>query len=325
MYNNYTGDTMEDLFKKLDRLYDDYDNIVVMGHSYPDLDCYGASLGIYNRVCALGKNCYVYLEGNNYSEIMNKAINSVSDVKYINSSNIGNLTNILLIVVDVHQVDRMENSKIFDFCKDYVILDHHIKDRKCPKNSKLLYINNSLSSMVELVTYYLNYNDISIDNSVATIMLGGLEIDTNGYNLKTTSRTYKAASILVELGADVTMKQELLKESKDDYVRRADYIKNSYTVNGNVALCFLPSVNKLETLAEIADSLLTFDKIEASFVVSKINDLEYGVSARSIGDVDILKVIRKLGGGGSTTSCGAKTNKSLSEIKEIIIKLIKDR
>lgn len=314
---------MEDLFIKLDRLYDDYDNIVVMGHSYPDLDCYGASLGIYNRVCVLNKDCYVYLDGNNYSDIMNKAIDIVDGVKYVDGSNIDNLTNILLIVVDAHQVDRMESSKIFDFCKDYVILDHHIKDRKCPKGSKLLYINNSLSSMVELVTYYLDYNDISIDKNIATIMLAGLEIDTNGYNLKTTSRTYKAASILVELGADVTMKQELLKESKDDYVRRADFIKNSYTVNGNVALCSLPSINKLETLAEIADSLLTFDNIEASFVVSKINDLEYGVSARSIGNVDILKVIRKLGGGGSTTSCGAKTNKSLSEIKEIIIKSIK--
>ena len=314
---------MDDLFNKLDRLYSDYDNVVVMGHSYPDLDCYGASLGIYNRVCAMGKNCYVYLEGNNYSEIMSKAISSVSGVKYVNSSNIGNLANILLIVVDVHQVDRLENSNIFDFCKDFVILDHHIKDRKCPKGSKLLYINNSLSSMIELVTYYLDYSGVSIDSSVATIMLAGLEIDTNGYNLKTTSRTYKAASMLVELGADVTLKQELLKDSKDDYVRRADFIKNSYTVNGNVALCVLPEINKTETLAEIADSLLTFDNIEASFVVSKINDLEYGVSARSIGEIDILKTVRKLGGGGSTTSCGAKTNKSLSEIKKLIIKSIK--
>ncbi len=323
MYNDYTGDTVEDLFIKLDRMYDDYDNIVVTGHSYPDLDCYGACLAVYKRITAMNKDCYVYLEGNGYSDIMNKAIGNVDGVKYINGDNIGNLTNMLLIVVDVHQVDRLENSQIFDFCKDFVIIDHHIKDKKCPKGSKMLYINNSLSSMVELMTYYLDYSGVSIDSSIATIMLAGLEIDTNGYNLKTTSRTYKAASMLVEMGADVTQKQELLKDSKDDYVRRADYIKNSYTVNGNVALCVLPEINKTETLAEIADSLLTFDNIEASFVISKINDLEYGVSARSIGEVDILKIIRKLGGGGSTTSCGAKINKSLSEIKKIIIKSIK--
>ena len=145
MYNNYTGDTVDDLFFKLDKLYSDYDNIVVMGHSYPDLDCYGSCLGIYKRVSAIGKNCYIYLEGNDYSEIMCKAIDSVDGVKYINSSNIGNLTNILLIIVDVHQINRLENSNIFDYCKDYVILDHHIKDKKCPKNGKLLYINNSLS------------------------------------------------------------------------------------------------------------------------------------------------------------------------------------
>ena len=323
MYNNYTGDTVDDLFFKLDKLYRDYDNIVVMGHSYPDLDCYGSCLGIYKRVSAIGKNCYIYLEGNDYSEIMCKAIDSVDGVKYINSSNIGNLTNILLIIVDVHQINRLENSNIFDYCKDYVILDHHIKDKKCPKNGKLLYINNSLSSMVELITYYLDYNKITIDKSIATIMLAGLEIDTNGYNLKTTSKTYRAASLLVEMGADIIAKQELLKESKYDYVRRADYIKNSYTINGNIAICVLPDISKTETLAEIADSLLAFDDIEASFVIAKISNKEYGISARSIGEFDILKVIRKLDGGGSTTSAGAKTNKSLSNIKEIIIKSIK--
>ncbi len=323
MYNNYTGDTVDDLFFKLDKLYSDYDNIVVMGHSYPDLDCYGSCLGIYKRVSAIGKNCYIYLEGDDYSEIMCKAIDSVDGVKYINSSNIGNLTNILLIIVDVHQINRLENSNIFDYCKDYVILDHHIKDKKCPKNGKLLYINNSLSSMVELITYYLDYNKITIDKSIATIMLAGLEIDTNGYNLKTTSKTYRAASLLVEMGADIIAKQELLKESKDDYVRRADYIKNSYTINGNIAICVLPDISKTETLAEIADSLLAFDDIEASFVIAKISNKEYGISARSIGEFDILKVIRKLDGGGSTTSAGAKTNKSLSNIKEIIIKSIK--
>ena len=323
MYNNYTGDTVDDLFFKLDKLYSDYDNIVVMGHSYPDLDCYGSCLGIYKRVSAIGKNCYIYLEGNDYSEIMCKAIDSVDGVKYINSSNIGNLTNTLLIIVDVHQINRLENSNIFDYCKDYVILDHHIKDKKCPKNGKLLYINNSLSSMVELITYYLDYNKITIDKSIATIMLAGLEIDTNGYNLKTTSKTYRAASLLVEMGADIIAKQELLKESKYDYVRRADYIKNSYTINGNIAICVLPDISKTETLAEIADSLLAFDDIEASFVIAKISNKEYGISARSIGEFDILKVIRKLDGGGSTTSAGAKTNKSLSNIKEIIIKSIK--
>ena len=323
MYNNYTGDNVDDLFIKLDKLYDDYDNIVIMGHSYPDLDCYGSSLGIYNRVTALRKNCYVYLDGNDYSQIMHKAISSVSGVKYINSEKISNLTNILLIIVDVHQVERLENSDIFEFCKDYVILDHHIKDKKCPKDSKILYINNNLSSMIELVAYYLDYSGVSVDSSVATIMLAGLEIDTNGYNLKTTSRTYKAASILVEMGADIVGKQELLKESKDDYVRRADYIKNSITVNDSVALCVLPVINKQEILAEIADSLLNFDEIEASFVVSKIDDKNYGISARSIGSVDILKAINKLGGGGSTSSAAAKTDKSLSEIKEIIVKMTK--
>ena len=94
-----------------------------------------------------------------------------------------------------------------------------------------------------MVTFYLNYADVEIDSNIASIMLAGLEIDTNGYNLKTTSNTYKAASILMEMGADVTLKHELLKESKDEYVKRADFIKNSYTINGNVALCIFKIID----------------------------------------------------------------------------------
>ena len=85
-------------------------------------------------------------------------------------------------------------------------------------------------------------------------------------------------------------------------------------------MCVLPEVSKPETLAEIADVLLTFDNITASFALAKLNEKEFGVSARSLNNIDVLKAIKKLGGGGSRTNAATKTNKNLSEIKNIIIK-----
>ena len=49
------------------------------------------------------------------------------------------------------------------------------------------------------------------------------ELDTNGFNLKTTSKTYNAASTLMEMGADSILKQELLKGTKDDYIKKLSY------------------------------------------------------------------------------------------------------
>lgn len=314
---------MDDLFEKLDNLFSEYDSFVIMGHCNPDLDSYGASLALYNRITKMDKKCAIYRSNNNYSEEMQKAIIKISNVKYVNEANISYLSNSLLIIVDVQQKSRLEFPGLVDICKEYVIIDHHIKDKECMDSAKLMYINDTMSSMVEMMTYYLDFKDIEIDSDTATIMLAALEIDTNNYNLKTTSRTYKAASKLVEMGADVLSKAELLKTSKDDYVKRADYIRNSYTVNNNIAICVLPDISKTETLAEVADSLLSFDSIEASFAISKIDKDIYGISARSLGNVDILSIVRTFDGGGSKTSAAAKTPKGLKEIKNIIIKMTK--
>ena len=314
---------MNDLFEKLDNLFLEYDSFVIVGHCNPDLDSYGASLAFYKIITNLNKSCAIYRSNSDYSDEMEKAFTKIGDVKYVDYSNIDYLSKSLLIVVDVQQKSRIEYPGLVDICKEYVVLDHHIKGKNCLKDAKLLYINDTMSSMVELMTYYLDYSDVEIDDDIATIMLAALEIATNDYNLKTTSRTYKAASKLVEMGADVLSKAELLKTSKDDYVKRADYIRNSYTANDNIAICVLPDIVKRETLAEVADSLLTFDNIEASFVIAKVNKEENGISARSLGDVDILSIVRRFNGGGSLTSAAAITKKNLREIKNAIVKMTK--
>lgn len=313
---------MNDLFNKLDSIILKYDRVVIMGHKDPDLDSYGASLALYARLKFLGKECYIYLnKNNNYSDLIKRAICKVDSVNYIDLSNTIDFSKTLLIILDVHQKDRLEEPEILSKINDVVILDHHIKGKKCIKDTKLCYIDNTLSSMVELMTYYLEYSGVNVGEVFSTIMLAGLEIDTNNYNLKTTSRTYKAASILVEFGADITSKQELLKESKEDFIKRADYIKNSYIINENVAICILPIVSKREVLAEVADELLKFDNVLKSFVIAELENKEIGVSARCLSNCEILSVIQKLGGGGSNTNAATTTKKTIKEIKNIIMKL----
>lgn len=313
---------MEDLFNKLDNIILKYDSIIIMGHSNPDLDSFGASLALYKRICQLEKKCYIFLENDfsSYNNLMQKSLCKVENVNYINSHSLIDFANCLLIIVDVHQKNRLEYPDVLNKIEDVIILDHHIRDRRCIKNTKLIYINSNLSSMIELMTFYLEHCSISVDSDVATIMLAGLEIDTNNYNLKTTSRTYKAASMLVEFGADITTKHELLKETKEDFIKRADYIKNSYIVNSNVAICILPETSKRETLAVVADELLNFEDVVKSFAIAKLSNNEVGVSARCLSNYEILSVIKKLGGGGSMTNAATVTNKSIREIKNIIIK-----
>ena len=78
-----------------------------------------------------------------------------------------------------------------------------------------------------------------------------------------------------------------------------------------------------EDLAKIADTLLLFDKIEASFVIGKLDDKSIGISARSLGRINVGKVLEPFNGGGDEFEAGASIKnadikKIDGELKEII-------
>ena len=195
---------MQELFEKINELISNYDSFIVMGHKDPDLDSLGSCLGLCEVIESFNKNAYIFLDDKNLEnynsninqafEKMEKEIICVSEKTY---KKIKGKT--LLIITDVHIKDRLEYPELVDYF-DTVVLDHHIKSKKYIKNTKFLYIDTNLSSMSELITFYCKYLNINLDTVIATILLAGIEIDTNGFNLKTTSRTYEAASTLMEMG-----------------------------------------------------------------------------------------------------------------------------
>ena len=321
---------MEQLFKKLNSIIQEYDSFIIMGHKDPDLDSLGSSLGLCEIIESFGKKPYIFLNDKhleNYNSNINQAFEKMEkDVICVNERSYKKIEGkILLIVTDVHMVDRLEYPKLVDIF-DTIVLDHHIKSKNYIKTAKFIYIDTNLSSMSELITYYAKYVNIDLDNVIATILLAGIEIDTNGFNLKTTSKTYEAASTLMEMGADSILKQELLKESKDDYVKRASFIRDSFMINDCIAMCIVNKLSNSMELAEIAEELLTFEDIKASYVIGKFDNDVIGVSARSLGDIDVNSVISKIGGGGHSSNAAAQIkDKTIKEVRYEIIDLIQKK
>ena len=321
---------MEQLFKKLNSVIQEYDSFIIMGHKDPDLDSLGSSLGLCEIIESFGKKPYIFLNDKhleNYNSNINQAFEKMEkDVICVNERSYKKIEGkILLIVTDVHMVDRLEYPKLVEIF-DTIVLDHHIKSKNYIKTAKFIYIDTNLSSMSELITYYAKYVNIDLDNVIATILLAGIEIDTNGFNLKTTSKTYEAASTLMEMGADSILKQELLKESKDDYVKRASFIRDSFMINDCIAMCIVNKLSNSMELAEIAEELLTFEDIKASYVIGKFDNDVIGVSARSLGDIDVNSVISKIGGGGHSSNAAAQVkDKTIKEVRYEIIDLIQKK
>ena len=109
---------------------------------------------------------------------------------------------------------------------------------------------------------------------------------------------------------------EFVTDIKEDYLRRADFIRSSYVINKNIAVCPLtiPLTTK-EELAEIAEELLTFEYVEASFAIGQLKGNQIGISARSIGNVNVCEIMKRLGGGGHITNAASQI--SDSTVKEV--------
>lgn len=314
---------MNNFFKKLDKEIKQHKNIIIMGHQNPDLDCIGSSLGLYK---AIEKNVYIFRTKEKLNESMKKAFKALEEenINFIDKTNYKEyLEKPLLIITDLHRRSLLEYEEILDEIEDKVIIDHHLigKDKI---EAQLEYIDREASSATEIAVQYLKYKEKEVDSIIATIMIAGIEIDTNGYNMKTTEKTFKTAAFLMSMGADNILKQNILKISKEEYIKRTKQIEKSYLIN-NIMICKLHKKNYNPSyLATMSEDLLRFDKVEASFTIGKLSNNKIGISARSLGNINVETYMSELGGGGHLTDAACQLeNKTLKEAEKLLIKTIK--
>ena len=175
---------MNKLFDQLNNLIDKYDNFILMGHKNPDLDVLGSCLALYEIIKTNNKKPHIFLDKNNINKYNTPIVESLNriDFNYIDENNYKQvLNNCLLIIVDLHQQERLEYPEIINNNLDTIIIDHHIMHKNYIKNNILLYNDTNLSSIIELMTYYVNYCNIKLNSIISTIMLAGIEIDTNNF------------------------------------------------------------------------------------------------------------------------------------------------
>ena len=83
-------------------------------------------------------------------------------------------------------------------------------------------------------------------------------------------------------------------------------------------------VYRKEELAKTADSLLMFNEIEASFVIAKIENNSIGISARSMGNINVGQILGMLGGGGDANFAAASIeDTTINKVEKELMNIIK--
>jgi c-di-AMP phosphodiesterase-like protein len=164
----------------------------------------------------------------------------------------------------------------------------------------------------------------------AEALLAGIFIDTKNFSFQTGVRTFEAASYLRKMGADTTLTKQLFQDDMATFLTRAEVVKTAQMFKNNIAISTIPEDAKNPALvaAQAADELLNIKGINASFVLSSIDD-DIFISGRSLGDINVQVVLEKLGGGGHLTVAGAQLSEltmdaAISLLKKAIEEYLKE-
>ncbi|GEK90842.1 DHH family phosphoesterase [Alkalibacterium kapii] len=319
----------------MQKLMNDSDAIFVMGHKNPDMDSIGSSLGVARIAMMLKKEVYVVIDEDDVNKDVALLLEKVKEYKQVKDNLISSKEaeriinpDDLVILVDHHKPVLSIAPSLLRKSKRNMVIDHHRRGEEFTENPLLVYIEPYASSTAELVTElfeYVSTDGEPINRIEATAMLGGIVVDTNNFSLRTGSRTFDAASYLQSVGANSTMIQRLLKEDPENYLKRSQLIQTLEFVIDGVAIAhgsndeIYPSV----TAAQTADTMLSMSGVEAAFVVTRRSEDTVGISARSLGKINVQTIMEKMGGGGHLSNAATQIDdRSISEIIEELKEVI---
>ncbi|TSB47521.1 DHH family phosphoesterase [Alkalicoccobacillus porphyridii] len=304
------------------------ERVIVMGHSRPDMDAIGASIGILKIADVNDREGYIVLDQSDMNADVQRLMEEVETHDHLWSQFISPEEAVslidkdtLLVVVDTHKPSMVIEPKLLDMVNRVVVLDHHRRGEDFIHDPVLVYMEPYASSTAELVTELLEYQpkQLNMDRLEATALLAGIIVDTKSFAIRTGARTFDAASFLRSNGADTVMVQQLLKEDLEHYKKRAKLVESGemYKDGYMIATADESEVYSQLVIAQAADTLLTMKRVVASFVISKRSDGLTSISARSLGEVNVQVIMESLGGGGHLSNAATQLEDvSIEDAKE---------
>lgn len=317
----------------LEELILENEQVIIMGHTNPDIDALGSAIGMYRLAANLGRPAFIVAntdtmalsgvkqsldEDDEYKEaIINKEI---ADEKITPKT--------LLILVDTHKANYVEVPSLLDKTNQIAIIDHHRRSPDFITKSILTFHEVYASSAAELVTELLQYTQVTtkLKKIEAEVLYAGIMMDTKNFTFKTGVRTFEAAAYLRKCGVDIIKVKKWFQSDLETYNKITEIIKTTEIINDTIGIAVYNEDDKNANIicAKSADELLTIGNITASFVLGNIGE-KITISGRSIGDINVQVILEKMGGGGHITLAGAQIeDKTIDEVKRELIDKINE-
>ena len=287
----------------------DAGSIAISGHIRPDGDCVGSVMGLYLylKKTLPETEIDVYLE--KPADIFH-CINHIEDIK--SEININKIYDVFL-ALDCSD-DRLGDARpLFESARRKINIDHHISSPGC---GDLSIVEPERSSTAELLYDLMDAEQV--DEEIATALYIGIIHDTGVLRYSNTSpRTLRIVAELIKFGFDFSSIIESTFYEKTylqtQIMGRA--ILESVRFMHDKCIVSMVSRRMMEfyqvtpgDLDGIVNQLQTVRGVECAIFMYETGTLEYKVSLRSNGRVDVASVAMKFGGGGHVRAAGCTMN-----------------
>ena len=309
---------------KIDQLVQSAKTIGISGHIRPDGDCIGSCMGLYLYI---KKNypkvrCDVFLET---SPPEYRFIKDIEDVRSDFATDIDSYD--IFFVLDCSKDRIGDAEKYFDAAAKTVNIDHHVSNKGSGDEN---YIVPTASSACELIYDVIDTDKIDID--IAKSLYMGMVTDTGVFKYNNTSpKTMKTAAELISYGFD-------FGSLIDHVFYEKTYIQNQ--ILGRALLesimlmdgrCIVSVVSKQtmefygvssNDLDGIVNQLLLTIGVDCAIFMYELAPLEYKVSLRSNGAVNVAEVAEMFSGGGHVRAAGCTVSGTSHDVINNITKYI---
>lgn len=309
------------------------DKVVITGHKFSDLDCVGASIGMYRAVTrSLGKKACIAV---NYETSMAKSLidkyraDRGEGIFVSPQQALTQMTNkTLLIIVDTQTVGMLEDKRLYEQCGSVIVIDHHRRQVDHIENAVVFLNEPGASSASELCTSIIdNFEGEPLGKPEAEALLSGVILDTKNFVINAGSAAFETAAYLRKKGADTVAIRQHFAESIESYINKYQIISSAKIYKECAIVMVQENVADVRLLAaKAADELLLIKGVTASFVMYKIPEGTINISARSFGKRNVQVIMEALGGGGHHTMAAAQLKeKSFENAVTMLIDVIDEQ
>ena len=309
---------------KIDQLVQSAKTIGISGHIRPDGDCIGSCMGLFLYI----KKNYPKIRCDVFLETIPPEYRFIKDIEDVRSDFQTDIESYdIFFVLDCSKDRTGDAEKYFDTAAKTVNIDHHVSNKGSGDEN---YIVPTASSACELIYNVIDPDKIDIE--IAKSLYMGMVTDTGVFKYNNTSpKTMRTAAELISYGFD-------FGKLIDHVFYEKTYIQNQ--ILGRALLesimlmdgrCIVSVVSKQtmefygvssNDLDGIVNQLLLTIGVDCAIFMYELAPLEYKVSLRSNGAVNVAEVAEMFSGGGHVRAAGCTVSGTSHDVINNITKYI---